>query len=177
MNLEYKPDFAEARERMIAFWNGEELDRPAIWITAARNEPIPGPAAPPAPADIVEWWTNQDYLLAAADAAMRGTWYGGEAIPCFVPQLGPGSLAIHLGSEPVFWPGTIWYEPCLDDLTTGPDLRFDPDEKWWVWSKEIARRGREMGRGKFVVTVSYAPKRRRDDLVEQGHEAYTFEEL
>lgn len=151
MDLAYKPDFAEARERMIAFWQHEPLDRPPVWVTAPRREPIPGPPAPPAPAGVVERWTDQDYLLGAADAGMRATYFGGEAVPCFVPQLGPGSLAIHLGSPPVFWPGTIWYDPCLDDLTTGPDLAYNADEPWWVWTREMCRRGREMGRGKFVV--------------------------
>ena len=151
MSLLYKPDSAEAQDRMTAFWRGQVLDRPAIWITAPRREPLPGPPAPPAPADVVAQWTDQDYLLAAAEAGMRATFYGGEAFPCFVPQLGPGSLAIHLGSPPVFWPGTIWYDPCLDDLTTGPDLAYNPDEKWWLWTKQLTRRARELGRGKFIV--------------------------
>jgi hypothetical protein len=152
MTLLYKPDFAETAQRMTAFWRGEALDRAPVWITAPRREPISGPPAPEPPADVTQRWTDQDYLLAAAEAAMRATFYGGDAVPCFVPQLGPGSMAIHLGSAPVFAPGTVWYEPCIEDLTTGPNLAFNAEEKWWLWTKEITRRGREAGRGKFVVT-------------------------
>lgn len=146
-----KPDFAETRERMISFWEGRPLDRPIVWVTAPRREPIPGPPAPEKPEDPVAFWTDQDYRLAAAEAAVRGTFYGGEAVPTFIPQLGPGSLAIHLGSEPVFMPGTVWYEPCLDDLASGPDLKYRAHETWWVWTQELVRRAREIGAGKWVV--------------------------
>lgn len=151
MSLEYKPDFAEARERMIAFWTGKPVDRPPVWITAPRRDPIPGPPAPPPATDVLQQWTDADYLLAAGDANVRATWFGGEAVPVFVHNLGPGSLAIHLGSEPIFWPGTVWYEPCLDDLSTGPDLEYLPNEKWWVWTRELVRRARQMAAGKYVV--------------------------
>lgn len=147
----YKADVAEAVQRMTAFWDGAELDRPCLWITAPRPEPLPGPPPPPVPADVVAQWTDQDYLLAQADWTTRAVYWGGEAFPNFIPQLGPGSLAIHLGSEPVFWPGTVWYEPCLGDLTTGPDLRYDPHERWWVWTRELVERACEVGEGKWVV--------------------------
>jgi 5-methyltetrahydrofolate--homocysteine methyltransferase len=148
---EYKADAAEATERMVAFWEGRELDRPCLWVAAPRAEPLPGPPAPAWPAEVLQQWTDQDFLLAQADWTARSAFWGGEAFPCFSPQLGPGSLAIHLGSEPIFWPGTIWYEPCLEDLTTGPDLRYDPHEKWWLWTRELVQRAREEGDGRYVV--------------------------
>jgi len=151
MDLEYKADFDECRERMCAFWAGKELDRPVIWVTAPRKNPLPGPPAPPPPTDPFARWTDQDYRLRSADAAMRATFYGAEAVPNFDPQLGPGSLAIHLGSRPVFMPDTIWYKPCFNDLTTAPDLVYRADEQWWVWTLELVRKAREMGEGKFTM--------------------------
>ncbi len=150
-HLQYKPDFPECAQRMTAFWRGEPLDRPPIWVTAPRRRPLSGPPAPPDPGDPVRRWTDARWRLLAADAAMRATFYGGEAVPAFVPQLGPGSLAIHLGSEPVFMPDTVWYEPCLQSLTGGPDLRHDEHEPWWVFTREMVLRARQMGEGKFVL--------------------------
>jgi len=149
--LAYKPDFAEACERMSAFWRKRPLDRPAIWVTAPRREPIPGPEAPRVTKDPIRQWTDQEYRLAQGDAQMRGTFYGAEAVPTFQTQLGPGSLAIHLGSPPTFMPDTVWYNACMDDLTTGRDLAYDPREEWWVWTCEFTRRAVQAGEGKYVV--------------------------
>ncbi len=151
MELLYKPDWPEARQRMEAFWRGEELDRIPLWVTAPRRTPLPGPQPPPEPPDPKTRKTDPNYLLARAQAAFSRTFYGGESVPAFEANLGPGSLAIHLGSRPVFMPTTVWYEPILDDLEHGPDLAFDENEPWWRWTVELTARAREEGRGKFLL--------------------------
>jgi hypothetical protein len=151
MELLYKPDFDEMRERMTAFWNGAALDRMPLWITAPRKEPLPGPEAPPEPEDPFTKWTDQEFRLAQAEAGFRRTWFGGESVPTLQTQLGPGSLAIHLGSEPVFMPQTVWYRPCIDDLSTGPDLQYNPQERWWLWTQEFVARARERGEGRYIL--------------------------
>lgn len=151
MELAYRPNWPGAERRMRAFWAGEELDRPCIWVTAPRREPIPGPPAPPEPDDPHRRWTDMDYRLAEADARFRGTFFGGESVPAFSPALGPGSLAIHLGSEPVFMPTTVWFDPCLGPLESASDLQFDPDEEWWRWTIELTERALQEGAGKYLV--------------------------
>jgi len=151
VELAYKDNLAETRERMAAFWKGEPLDRNVIWITAPRKEPLPGPPAPEVSEDPEVIWGDQNYRLAMSDAQFRGTYFGAEAMPAFQPQLGPGSLAVHLGSPLVLMPTTVWYNPCIDDLATGPDLVYDPEEQWWVWTLEMVRNAVEFGAGKFIV--------------------------
>jgi 5-methyltetrahydrofolate--homocysteine methyltransferase len=151
MSLEFKPDFVEIRERMLAFWQDGDVDRMPLWVTAPRREPIPGPPAPPVPDDPFQLWTDQEYRIAAAESGMRQTWYGGEAVPCIQTQLGPGSLAVHLGARPVFMPTTVWYEPCIEDLSTGPDLAYDPQERWWVWTLEFVRKLRKRAAGRYII--------------------------
>ncbi len=45
MDLEFKPDFEETRQRWAAFWNGEKLDRPLVSIVIPKPgvEPVEKP--------------------------------------------------------------------------------------------------------------------------------------
>lgn len=151
--LEHKPDFLEAAERMAAFWEHRELDRPAIWLTAPRETPLPGPPAPAPTDDPQIMWLDQDYRFALGEAQIRQTHFLAEAFPAMQTQLGPGSLALHLGSQGIYRPTTIWYEPCIDDLTAGPDLAYLPDEPTWQWTVEYTRRCAEAGQGRYIVAL------------------------
>ncbi len=150
--LQYKPDWPEARERMEAFWRGEVRDRPPIWITAPRRNPLPGPPRPPLPEDLPSRYLDQDYLLAEADYRFRHTIFLGESVPCFLPYQGANELALYLGSQAVFAPDTVWFEPALSGLEGGPDLTPAEDNRHWRWAQQAIRRAKAEGEGKFIVS-------------------------
>ena len=54
-----------------------------------------------------------------------------DALPLGRMDLGPGSLALYLGSEPEFSPDTVWFKPLEDQDALERPLRFDPANRWW----------------------------------------------
>ncbi len=65
------------------------------------------------------------------DQAARTWQWSGEAVPHVSTYIGPGSLAIFLGSRPETVDSSVWFHP-VDDWSRDPgDLVFDRDNIWW----------------------------------------------
>ena len=119
-HLAYKEDWPEARERFLALWAGEIVDRACISVTAPRNQlrPVPEPTS---------WegkYTDVEHIIAKTNAELSNTYFGGEAIPCGSNFLGYAAY----GGEPEFREETIWVHPVIRDWTT--PYRFDPENRW-----------------------------------------------
>ncbi len=76
-----------------------------------------------------------------------------DVLPTAITDLGPGSLALFLGSNPGFAEDTVWFHPCLNGSEPEklPPLRFDPQNSWWRITEDIIRRCVERARGKYLV--------------------------
>src|SRR5450759_5427442 len=84
MELLYKPDWEETKQRYLAWWAHEALDRCAIQVTATRDgaEKMAWPERPKTPE---ARWTDLDYISKLNDLGFRKTYYGGEAFPLWYP--------------------------------------------------------------------------------------------
>jgi len=152
LDLTYKPDAADACARMEAWWHGAILDRPAIQVTAPKPNPKPLPEK--RHATLRERWMDIDYAIECADARAANTYWGGETLPTFWPNLGPEVLAAALGADLTFGEDTSWSVPLLHDWDDIPKLRIDPDNEYTRTILEMIRRGLEAGRGKYVVGLT-----------------------
>ena len=156
MSLLYKPDWADAQKHFRAWWQGKSLGRPALAVCAPRAVPHPFPALPAHPQDDPKTHAlDTDRRLDEQESWMAGRHFVGEMFPKFSLDLGPGSLALYLGSEPGFSWQTIWFEPCIDaDAPESAALPvFDPDNRWWRTHLAMIRRGVERARGRCLMTV------------------------
>lgn len=152
MSLLYKPDWDQVKPRFMAWWAREEIEGPLLIVHAPREKPlveVPAPNPAPTPE---ERWLDIEYRITAAEWQFAHTYYAGDAFPWFDTNLGPGSLAIHLGSPPHFDHATVWYGRAFDDITTAQIPPFHPDEKYWKVNTEMARQGMEHFRGKALVS-------------------------
>jgi len=152
MKRTYKEDWAETCQRFELWWANEPMDRPLICVTAPLDKPLTDAPAPPKP-DPPAQYLDVDYLIRANRWRMATTWFGGDAIPIADANLGPGSLALYLGSEPGFDPATVWFRPCIDDLDSAPLPRFDPQNKWFRTHLDIIRRLREDADDEYWVSI------------------------
>lgn len=130
LTTRYKENWAETQARFERWWRREATDRPLLRVSAPRERPL---SSRPAPAEKgpPEKWLDTDYLVALYRHGFETTWYGAETLPLASANLGPGSLAVYLGSAPVFAPSTIWYEPCISSLEQTPLPVFDPENAWF----------------------------------------------
>jgi hypothetical protein len=77
-----------------------------------------------------------------------------DIIPVADTMIGPGSLALCLGSEPGFAKTTVWFGSTMEDEPE-PErcqpLRFDPENRWWKIHEATLRASAALARGKYLV--------------------------
>ena len=120
-------------ERFEAWWRRQGEGLPLMYVVAA-DERAPRTPRPRTPK---EFWTDVDYLIARTKNEIAHRKYFADAYPSIGADLGPGSLALYLGTEPRFAWDTVWYDKCIDDLTNHPKLGFDPENPWWKLHYEL----------------------------------------
>lgn len=75
----------------------------------------------------------------------------GEGFPNLSMDLGAGSIALYLGSEPVFKPDTVWFSHCIEEYGQVLPLRYDPENPWLKKHLEIIRRAVELARDTDIL--------------------------
>lgn len=121
-------------------------------VTALRDVPTAPLERPPRPQRAQERWTCPEYIAAKARDAIRSRRYFAEAYPNASLDLGPGSMALYLGGEPVFAPDTVWYRPCVEDRSKFP-LRYDPENRWLRLHMERLARLVRLAEGQYYVNI------------------------
>ncbi len=155
-------DWARSRERFAAWWRRDglifdviaPLDQPRLpgepvehnYLTAAGIDPY---GTIEAVSDLPTAWTESERRARIVEKALASTYFGGDAVPFFDTHIGPGSLAIMLGSEPNFAQSTVWYEPCF---TNGDvSIQFDSQNPWYIKQKMVLEAGVAIRQGRFLV--------------------------
>lgn len=134
---------------MEAWWEGEILDRPTIQVTAPRSDPKPLPVKHHA--TLRERWMDAGYVVEHASIQIANTFWGGEILPYFWPNLGPDVQAACMGAELDFGEGTSWSKPVIEDLDHLPDLKIDSHNIYTQTLLEMTRLSLEAGRGKWIT--------------------------
>ncbi|MBD3182942.1 hypothetical protein GF312_11675 [Candidatus Poribacteria bacterium] len=151
--LLYREDMDEVRQRLTQWWNGGDIGRPVMQITARRPEPLEKVEIMPEPEGWVTRYStsNYDYRVNLSRRKCINTYYLGDAVPSVTPDLAPNCLALYLGCKGVDMPGTVWCEPFLDE----PDeyaFDYDPDNFYWKFTLKLGREQVRLGEGKFLFT-------------------------
>ena len=149
MNLKWKPDWPQAKENLVKWWEHKGL---ALAVTAPRKKPVEKIPEPEKPADLLTSWLDPQYRCSKAEHEMANTFYGGEAFPYFDVLLGPGSLGTFIGARPGFTERTVWYDPCIADPDSYGPIRFDPKgNRWWDVHLALVDVGLRRSRGRYLV--------------------------
>ena len=151
----YRPDLDEARARLAAWWNGEDIGRPAMQIHIVPDAPVEDPGLPPAMPRPDGWvtdysTTDYDYRVNIARRAFVDRMCMAEAIPVVAPDVGPNTLALYLGCKGVEMPGTVWFKSFIHDPEpVVPEFKFDPDNFYWKFTSRLAMDLARFGKGRF----------------------------
>ena len=128
---------SDLARRMEAWWNRAILDRPCIQVTAPRPDPVPIPQKDHS--SLRERWLDAEYAVDCAQAYIANTYYGGEILPAYFPNLGPELLTATLGAELEFTRETSWSIPILHNWDDVPSLRVDPENLYTRTLLEMTR--------------------------------------
>lgn len=153
--MEYKPDWEQTQKRFLAWWEQEIVDRPCVLVTAPKEgceQEIAEAITRPGTVSIEQWWTDIDYIIERTEKRIRSTFYGGDAFPLFNPNLGPDVFAAYFGAPLRFLDtDTNWVEHIIDDWDKAPELRPNPENRWWKLQTELLRAAHEAGRGRWLT--------------------------
>ncbi len=151
ISLEFKPDFAEAKQRWLAFWEQEIIDRPCCNMRAPK-EGVPGVPGPHYMAGAHE---DFEPVIEQILASAASVYWGGDAIPCYTPSFGPDMFPAWLGGQLNFSRenyGTSWVTPFVEGWEAALPLAVAPDNYWWKRMLDFCAALGEAFRGKMVVS-------------------------
>ncbi len=147
---DYKTDWSECYELFAKWWSFQN-DKPMI-NDFRLNEAGKNWTGLPLPEDHRVLWTDIEGTIDRAEDQMAHMIYEGPYFPYYSPSLGPGSLALFLGCNPVFSQNTVWYEPCFDNISDAKAI-LNPDNEWFRWTKQALTRAMERSAGRYMVAI------------------------
>jgi len=155
MELTCKPDFDRVVERMLAWFECEIIDRPVVQVYAPKPASEQRPLPVKEHATLEDRWTDVEYVVERADAEIHNTYYAGEAVPLFFPNLGPELLGNMLGCGIEFGQTTTWSVPLIRTWDEPwRDLKLDPENRWLKLLLRMTRLGLEVGRGRWITGLT-----------------------
>ena len=153
MNLAWKPNWSETKQHYQDWWNHQGLVL-GMWGGPQIQQPHAAVPQPPDSAMPNAFYADPAYKSQHGHWELSRQSTVGDLLPIADTSIGPGSLALFLGSQPSFSPSTVWYHPNLEDVEnpeTLPPLRFDPQNAWWQITEQTVRKCTELGRGKYLT--------------------------
>jgi len=144
-------NFPRIQERFDEYWLQENHDRPLLFVTAPRDKRREPDFAQPDTLD--GRWLDIEFQIKSHELAMENTFYAGEAIPAFWPNIGPDSFTAFLGADLRFVDyGTSWVAPFVEDLSEW-EPTLEPDNKWWRFMLELMDAACEAGKDRYLISV------------------------
>ncbi|MDD3278452.1 MAG: hypothetical protein PHG16_06140 [Lachnospiraceae bacterium] len=147
--------FDKTRERFIALWNREIIDRCCISVTCQNKEMVADINR--FPADIREqkaYWMDAERVLHRNLACMEQTYYAGDAFPLVWLNLGPsGHAGFARGAKWGYEPTTIWFEPIMEEGLDPEKIILDRQNELLKKTMEFAAYFTEESRGRYLVSM------------------------
>ena len=154
----WKANWNDTRKRFERWWKHDGL-MVGMWgapdTGQSIHEIIP---APTPPATLEERYTNPTFRALENHHRLSRSVFPLDVLPSATTDLGPGSLALFLGSQPGFAEDTVWFHPCIENEPEPeklPPLKFDENTLWWRVTEEILRHCVKLSEGKYLVTCPY----------------------
>ncbi|MHA2287415.1 MAG: hypothetical protein ACXABG_01385 [Promethearchaeota archaeon] len=157
--MEYKEDITAAKERMSAWWDHEIIDRPVLSYFYPKKRGKLGTYLD----TVGENWTlaeNQDGIEGAMDGyekRAKNTYFGGESIPFYFPNYGPGIMAAVFGVSPLFKTNTVWFslpikpENIVEHLES---IKLNQNNEWYSRLLRITEIAAKRAGKDYLVSVT-----------------------
>ena len=155
MALEFKPDLGQSLERFEAWWHGEIVDRPPVTLWAPGDKPYRGPVS--THATLRDRWLDVRFNVEQAAARLEASRFLGDALPVYMPNIGPELTSTVLGAPLEFGEHTSWSVPTVHDVAQWDEVAarpFDFDNTYWRAIEAMTDLALEVGRGRFLVGVA-----------------------
>jgi len=142
----------EKKQRFVKWWNCEKTDRPLMWVVAKRVKPAEETEEEPDPKTPQEFHLGVNYRVSNMRNTIRTHKYCADSYPYVRLNLGPGTMAAYLGSEPIFSWDTIWFKKCLDSWDDAR-IVFDENNYWFKYHLNVHMQVRAQADDKFLLSI------------------------
>jgi len=137
VELETKPDFEKAMERIYAWYENEIIDRVPIRFSShnEQNEHIV--------TDIKhhknyeERWFDAEYQIDLFLSELKNKKFLAETMPVYFPNLGPEVYSAFYGGEMTYKEVTSYYSPIIKDWDEMAGLKLNRKSKFWLNWKNL----------------------------------------
>ncbi len=149
-------DLEKAKARWEAWFDGTLKKGPIVSITAPLSKSRVTPFDVKQPDTIEERWTDAEYRARVVRNSIMSTWYGGDAVPSWFVNFGPGSVASYLGSRTEFADDTVWFNQFEDNSLENilRTIHYDENNRLWKIAQEMTKRVLEIAEGNFIVSFA-----------------------
>ena len=151
--IKFTPNDWDRIKRDWTAWWHHEIDRPMVVI------------------DVYEWqgknfvpqhggWDIQedrypvDEVLDYYENILSTMEFYGDSWPRWWPNFGPGIVAGFIGAEVSNDDNTVWFESPPTSTISDIQLRYDSDNFWWRWVKEITQTAVDRWGNKITVATT-----------------------
>jgi hypothetical protein len=154
MSIAWKANWNETTQHFNDWWNrrGLVLNFHNSFGTEGVSRAVgPTPSAPSSPRDA---YVDPEQRALRNHHSLAKSAFPADVLPISNTDIGPGSLALFLGSEPGFSKETVWFEPCWKDVDVPEDLppiKFDPTNDWWLLTEKTIRACIAHAKGDYLV--------------------------
>jgi len=149
--MQLKSNWKETRQRFSAWWTGQNTDRPLIHLWAKRERPIGNPFPFEPYTDLSERYLNTEKMIAHRFELFNHYEPMAETYPELSLDMGAGSLALYMGSQPHFSADSLWFEPIEADYSVPGFLKLDPENHWYKTHLEMYKKAHEMIKGTDTI--------------------------
>ncbi len=153
MDCVWKRNWDETKENFRNWWNREGLVL-GMWGAPLSDLPHELVKRPDPPSTIEENYTNPALRARTNHYNLSFQCFSADIMPISDTMIGPGSLALYLGSEAIISDDTVWFKPVMKDdpiPENRPPLKFGPENKWWKIQEETLKQSVALGKGKYIV--------------------------
>ncbi len=152
LELEKKPDFDKAMERIYAWYEQEMIDRPPIRFSAHNAEYseahfLKGRSW----ASLKDRWWDTDYQIELFEDQLKNSVFNAETFPIFWPNLGPEVYTSFYGVELEYKEVTSYAIPNIKDWSQLNDLKLDVNNPYFRKIDEMTNAALERWAGKYMV--------------------------
>ena len=150
LELECKPDFLKAMERIYAWYEGQIKDRAPIRFSA-HNSFVEQKQPNRNWKTIKDKWYDVEYQVETFMEGVKGKQFLAETFPVFWPNIGPNMFAALYGSKLDFGDVTSWAEHCIHEWEELGHLKLDMENEYFKKIEELTQYALERCEGKFMV--------------------------
>jgi len=151
VELETKPDFEKAMERIYAWYENEIIDRVPIRFSSHNEQNEHIIADKKHHTSYEERWFDAEYQIDLFLSELKNKKFLAETMPVYFPNLGPEVYSAFYGGDMTYMEVTSYYSPIIKEWDEIEGLKLNRKSKFWLKLEELTELAIEKCRGLSLV--------------------------